>query len=113
MIKSYTFGRMDIRNQRYTRDLKIIDGHIVSDWYREGGHTVGVEDVGDILAAAPEVVVFGTGDPGRMKLTSVLKNTLSRRNIEYVEQPTLQACDTFNRLLAEGRKAAGAFHLTC
>lgn len=113
MIQSYSFGKMKIRNKRYTSDLKIIDGHISDNWYREGGHLVGVEDVGDIISAVPEVVVFGTGAQGQMKLTPVLKKTLSRRNIQYIEQPTAQALDAFNRELAQGRKVAGAFHLTC
>jgi len=70
---------MKIKNKRYTSDLKIIDGRIVDNWYREGGHLVSVEDVGDILSTVPEVVVFGTGDQGRMKLTRILKNTLESR----------------------------------
>ena len=113
MIQSYSFGNMKIKNRRYTSDLKIIDGHIYDNWYREGGHKVGVEDVGDILSASPEVVVFGTGDQGQMRLTQVLKNTLTRRNIDYIEQPTAQARDAFNLMVAEGKKVAGAFHLTC
>jgi len=104
---------MKIKNKRYTSDLKIIDGRIVDNWYREGGHLVSVEDVGDILSTVPEVVVFGTGDQGRMKLTRILKNTLDRRNIQYIEQPTAKALGSFNHMVAEGRKVAGACHLTC
>lgn len=113
MIQSYAFGKMEIENRRYTSDLKIIDGRVVDNWYREGGHQVSVEDVGDILAADPQVVVFGTGANGQMKLTSILKNTLNRRRIDYIAEPTAQARDAFNHMVAEGKRVAGAFHLTC
>jgi len=113
MIQSYSFGRMKIKNRLYTSDLKIVNGRIVDNWYREGGHQVGVEDVGDILSTKPEVVVFGTGDQGRMHLNHVLKNTLNRRNIDFIEKPTADALDAFNQMVAKGKKVAGAFHLTC
>jgi hypothetical protein len=113
VIQSYAFGRMVIEDNVFTRDLKIIDGRVVGNWYREGGHLVSVEDVGDILSAAPDVVVFGTGYHGQMKITNVLENTLNRRNIAYIAQTTPQAKQSFNRMVAEGKRVAGAFHLTC
>jgi len=113
MIKSYAFGRMKINDTLYTSDLKIVDGQVADGWYREGGHQVGVEDVGDILSNNPEVIVFGTGDQGRMHLNQILKNTLTRRHIDFIEQPTATALKSFNRMVASGKKVAGAFHLTC
>lgn len=113
MIKSYTCGRMEIDDRLYTRDLKIVDGRVLEGWYREGGHRVSVEDVGDILSTTPEIVVFGTGQRGQMKMTNVLKNTLRRRNIEFIEAPTPEARNSFNRMIEAGRKVAGAFHLNC
>lgn len=113
MIQSYTFGRMVVDHRLFTSDLKIIDGQVIDDWYREGGHRVAVEDVGDILSAMPKVVVFGTGDQGRMQVSELVKKTLEKRNIEFIERPTAEAKETFNRMVAEGRSVAGAFHLTC
>lgn len=113
MIQSYSCGSMEIKNRLYTRDLKIVDGQVFDGWYREGDHQISVEDVGDILSSTPEIVIFGTGHRGQMKVTNVLKNTLRRRNIEFIEAPTSEARDTFNRMMEAGRKVAGAFHLNC
>jgi hypothetical protein len=104
---------MIVNDSLFTNDLKIIDGRVIGSWRREGGHLVSVEDVGDILSAAPVVVVFGTGYYGRMRITPLLEKTLNRRNIEHVAQITSEALRSFNRMVAEGRKVAGAFHLTC
>jgi len=104
---------MVIEDNVFTSDLKIIDGRVVGNWYREGGHVVSIEDVGDIISATPDLIVFGTGYHGQMKMTDVLENTLARRKIEYIAQTTPQAQRLFNRMVAKGKKVAGAFHLTC
>ena len=113
MIQEYSFGRMRIADRLFTRDLKIIAGQVIGDWYREGGHIVGIEDIGDILSAAPDIVVFGTGFDGQMKVTDLLEKTLSRRNIECIIHKTGQAGKAFNQLHAQGKNVAAAFHLTC
>jgi len=113
MIQEYHFGNMRIGERNIRSDLKIIDGRVESDWWRKEGHSVYVEDVADILSIKPDVLVVGTGDPGRMQVTELLRAALLEARIDLIEQPTAQAIVTFNRLRREGKRVAGAFHLTC
>jgi len=113
MIKGFSFGRIVVGDATYTNDIKIIDGRVVADWWRRRGHTVDVEDVSDILAARPEVLVIGKGEPGFMKTSRALRQVLEKNGIRLIEEKTPRACKTFNRLWQEGRSVAAGFHVSC
>jgi hypothetical protein len=113
MIQDYHFGHMIVDNQPHVNDLKIVDGKVISKWRRGEGHLMTELDVDDVLAASPRYLVVGTGQPGRMAVDSSLSSLLARLGIELIEEPTDQAIHTFNRLHHDGKKVAGAFHLTC
>ena len=113
MIEGYQFGSMKIAGKKYNNDLKIIDGKVISDWWRKEGHSVDQTDADDILAARPEVLVVGNGSPGRMQVEQSLRSALADAKIKLIEEPTERAMKTFNRLYEEGKDVAGAFHLSC
>ncbi len=113
LIKSYQFGRLTVEEKEHRNDLKIIEGKVIPSWWRQDGHVVDVADVDDILAAKPETLVVGRGDPGRMRVSDSLRAALASAHIQLIEEPTAQAIATFNRLSESDRKVAGAFHLTC
>ena len=113
MIEAYDFGRMTVAGEQHRKDLKIVDGAVRGGWWRGAGHRVEVADVADVLAAAPEVLVVGTGAYGKMEVSDGLRRELEQRGIALAAAPSAEAAETFNRLYAEGRRVAGAFHLTC
>jgi hypothetical protein len=113
VIEEYQFGSMKIGGKRYRNDLKIVGGKVIPDWWRREGHSVEEADVDDVIAAKPGILVVGMGDPGRMQVTDPLRSALAGAGIRLIEEPTATALRTFNRLSAEGKNVAGAFHLTC
>jgi len=113
MITDFSFGRIVADGQTCSSDIKIIQGSLVTDWWRKSGHTVEIEDVQDALEADPEILVIGKGQPGYMKTADSLKNLLVNRNVTLIEEPTAKAIETFNRLSKEGRRVSGAFHVGC
>jgi len=102
-----------VSGKRYDGDIKIVSGEVVSDWWRKEGHALESSDVEDIIAARPETLVVGTGDPGRMKVRESLRKQLAELGMDLVEEPTARAVKIFNELSGSGHKVAGAFHLTC
>lgn len=112
-IGRYRFGEIEVDGVRYTGDIKIVAGSVVSDWWRAEGHKLAASDVEDILARPPEVLVVGKGMPGYMKVGDQLRKGLEAAGIELIDQPTAEAVATFNRVEKSGKKVAGAFHLTC
>jgi hypothetical protein len=92
---------------------KIIGDDVFENWWRRAGHNVDVEDVTDIMAASPEVFVIGIGYAGFMEVSNALRSALKRRNIQLIAEKTPKAVKRFNQLHSEGKRVAGAFHLTC
>jgi hypothetical protein len=113
VIDSYEFGSMTVMGEIHHRDLKIIEDRVIGNWWREEAHALHAEDIADILDAAVKVLVVGTGASGNMEVTPEVTEAASRRGIELVRVPTREAVGTFNNLHAQGKRVAGAFHLTC
>lgn len=113
MIEDYSFGMIAINGVSYTSDIKIIEGKVITDWWRQSGHRVTENDITDILENKPDILVIGKGQPGYMKSTRSLRGNLRKRNIELIEEETSKAIQTFNRLYKEGEIVSAGFHLTC
>jgi hypothetical protein len=113
MIEQFAFGRIVVNGVSYTSDIKIIRGKIVPEWWRKRGHWVEVDDIEDILASDPKILVIGKGKPGLMKSSDALRELLNERNIERIEEKTSKAVLTFNRFFKEGKAVAAGFHVGC
>ena len=113
MIEAYSFGSMTILGENHRNDLKIIDKQIIGNWWRKEGHAVYAEDIDDILFSTVEMLVVGTGAYGSMRVTEEAVQALEGRGIKLVAVPTKDAVSVFNTLLTQGKRVAGAFHLTC
>ncbi len=111
-IDSYEFGHIVIDGRPYRNDLLIWPGKIKSDWWRREGHLLQIDDIAEALAADPQVLVVGTGNPGNMKVDPELEDYLRERGIEVVVKPTRQAVMEINDLSGR-RRLAAALHLTC
>jgi len=113
MIKSYRFGKMVIDQDSYTKDVIIFpDGKILSPWWRKQGHVLATEDLHELLAAEPEVIVCGTGAMGVMRPAQELRQNLEDQGIEFIVQKSAKAVETYNSL-KDKKRVAGCFHLTC
>jgi len=111
-IDGYEFGHLVIDGQSYRQDLLIWPGHIKSDWWRREGHLLQLDDVAEALAADPQVLVVGTGNPGNLRVDPDLAAYLQERGIDLVIKPTREAVPVINDL-AGRRRLAAALHLTC
>jgi hypothetical protein len=111
-IEAYDFGTITIAGKTYRRDLKIVGGAVVPDWWRIEGHLLQTADLTDVIEQKPEVLVVGTGHNGLMAIAPEVRRTLDQLGIELIAKPTRQACDEFNRLTGS-RDVAFAAHLTC
>ena len=114
MIDSYSFGCMIINSKPYLKDLILLpDGTILHPWWRKAGHTLSLPDIQEIIAAAPDILVIGTGSPGMMQPEQTLSSELESRGIETKVMPTKEAAQEYNSLFEQGRNLAACFHLTC
>ncbi len=113
MIETYAFGEITINSVAYKSDVKIISRAVVPDWRRNKGHRVDVDDLSDILASRPDVLVIGQGKFGMMKVAPALKDHLKNNGIDLIATSTSEAVNIYNRLFRGGKNICAAFHLTC
>jgi len=111
-IESYRFGRMVVDGKSHIRDLILLPDRVVANWWRKEGHRLLPDDLGEVLAAAPEVLVVGTGAFGMMRVAPETEEALRSAGVELRVAPTEEAMRIYNDI-RERRRTAGAFHLTC
>ena len=112
MIDSYSFGRMVIDGRMYTRDLVLYSDRVDANWWRREGHRLQVEDLKDILAAQPDLLIVGTGSRGMLKISPEVEDRLKELGIELIAERTEAACQRLNALRSQC-KVVAALHLTC
>ena len=112
MIDSYDFGEIVIDGKRYTSDVIIYPDRVKDQWWRDEGHQLRTDDVREVLAAKPDVIVVGTGEPGIMRVLPETERLINSKGIELIIQTTKEACQTYNRL-SSSQKVIGLLHLTC
>ncbi|WP_457591604.1 Mth938-like domain-containing protein [Geoglobus sp.] len=113
IVEEYEFGRIVIAGREYREDVVVHEGGVEEGWWRKEGHRVSVEDLEKILHLNPEVVVFGTGAHGRMRVDESVREFLKSRGIDVIEDDSFSAVKIFESLLRSGKKAVLAIHLTC
>ncbi len=111
-IEAYEFGHIIIDGVTYRQDLLIWPGHVKTDWWRQEGHLLQIADVGEVLEAAPEILVVGTGAYGNMEVDRDLEAFLEEKGIRLLARPTKEACRIINEESGR-RRLAAALHLTC
>lgn len=111
-IDDYSFGRMVIDGKTYTSDVIVYPEDINSSWWRKKGHYLQEEDLTDVIAARPDVLVIGTGHSGIMQVPKKTVDAVRSKGIDVFVQKTGEAVHLFNEQ-SKGRKTVGAFHLTC
>ena len=103
---------MVVDGSAHTKDLILLPDKIIPNWWRKTGHVFDPGDCREILSADPDMIVFGLGAFGLVKLDPELIETLAKTGIKYRSAATAEAVKLFNQF-APSMKTAGAFHLTC
>ena len=112
-IDTYSFGSMTVDGKTYTADIIVFPDHIQSNWWRREGHSLAMEDLEDVVAVKPDILIVGTGASGIMKISAETRQVLKEKNIKLFDQPTDKAYRLFNSYQNKKEKVTGAFHLTC
>jgi hypothetical protein len=110
-LEQYSFGRLNVDGQEHTRDLIVLPDRVVSDWWRRDGHSLVIEDLGEVLDELPARLVLGVGAYGRLRPDAAAIAELERRGVRVECLPTDAAVRRYGEL--DERRTAAALHLTC
>lgn len=116
------FGEININGVKYFDDVIIRSNFAVERRPKERssslkakfGHTpLTWDEIKDVIEEEkPEYLVIGTGFLGSMPVLGVAEQAKGL-GIKVIMEKTGRAVDEFMKLIGEGRKAVGVFHLTC
>jgi hypothetical protein len=110
-IEDYDFGRIVVDGVEQKRDVILLPGRVVPNWWRQDGHRLVLDDLEAVLDELPERLVVGTGAYGRMTPDPEALGQLRQRGIEVEVLPTDEAVRRYDAL--DPRRTAAALHLTC
>jgi hypothetical protein len=110
-IEDYSFGRIVIDGVEHSRDVIILPGRVVGNWWRKEGHGLVLGDLGDVLDEIPQRLVVGSGAAGRLQPDPSAIAALQARGITVEVLPTRAAVRRYEAL--DPAATAAALHLTC
>jgi hypothetical protein len=110
-LENYSFGRILVEGREETRDLIVLPHRVVRNWWRRDGHSLVLEDLGDVLEDLPDRLIVGTGASGQMKPEPTTVEKLRHRGVEVEVARTDEAVRLFAR--SDPATTAAALHLTC
>ena len=111
-IDSYRFGQVVINGKKYTSDVIIFPDSVRDNWWKKRGHELCLDDIAEVMAENPEVLVVGTGAEGLMKVLPEVKQILGAQGIKLVVEITDKACHTYNHI-CHSQRAIAILHITC
>jgi hypothetical protein len=113
-IESYTPGHIVVDGVELSRDVIVLPGRVLPDWWRRDGHSLVIEDLEGVLDELPERLIVGCGYAGRLEPDPSVIEALARRGVKVEALPTAAAVDRFGELESRDPAAiAAALHLTC
>lgn len=112
MIDSYDFGTIVVNGRRFTSDLIISNKGLKPNWWRKKGHELSKEDIEEVLAQKPGVLIIGTGHLGILRVPKDVEHYIRSKGIELIVKRTEEACKEYNKLY-EKHDVIAALHLTC
>jgi len=104
-VTGYEADWVEINAVRFAYSLIVLPETAPVSWQVKAFESLGRLDFAPLLAAAPDLVILGTGSRQRFVAPSLIGDLLSRRiGVECMDNQA--ACRTYNILMAEGRKVA-------
>jgi hypothetical protein len=110
-LQDYSFGRIVVDGEEHERDVIVLPGRVVANWWRRDGHSLALEDLSEVEHDLPERLILGTGAYGQLRPPAAVLEELERRGIDVEVLHTDDAVRRYGEL--DERRTAAALHLTC
>ncbi len=101
-------GFVELNKQsRHERGLIVLTDRIIENWGRSGVAGLSSDDIAEVAALKPAIVLLGTGSKQTFPPHAVLRPLIDAQ-IGYEVMDVGAACRTYNLLAGEGRSVAAA-----
>ena len=110
-ISDYSFGHVVVDGEEHEKDVIVLPGRVVGEWWRRDGHSLVAEDLDGVMEELPERLIVGCGAHGRLEPHPSVIEELRKRGVEVEALPTAEAIERYGQL--DPNRTAAALHLTC
>ena len=111
-IQSIEFGRIRVDNKIIGNEKDIV--LFWDKFYTKlKSHTITRNDVEKLIMREPDILIFGSGFKGNVKISPDAKKVLNNNKINYNLIETPKALKKFKELSHQGKKVAAIIHTTC
>jgi hypothetical protein len=100
-----------VDGKEHSRDVIVLPGRVVGDWWRRDGHSLVIEDLAEVVDELPERLIVGCGANGRLHPHPSVVEALAERGVEMEALPTEKAVRRYEE--SNPARTAAALHLTC
>ena len=108
IFTAYGDGFVELnKSSRYERSIIVLADRVIDNWGQGGVSGLSSEDIRQLAALAPAIVLLGTGSRQRFPSATLLR-PLIEAQVGYEVMDLMAACRTYNLLAGEGRRAAAA-----
>ncbi|MDQ5927386.1 MAG: hypothetical protein QG554_2330, partial [Pseudomonadota bacterium] len=107
VINACTASTVSVNGESYAHSILVSHTGPVQPWAASSVRELQEAHFADIVAAAPEVVIFGSGPHLRFPHPALLRGLMAAR-IGFETMDTPAACRTYNVLAGEGRRVMAA-----
>src|SRR5438093_227254 len=90
-LEDYRFGHIVVDGEEQTRDVIVLPGRVVANWWRKDGHSLVIEDLHDVIDELPRRLIVGAGHDHRLHPDPSAIEQLEARGIEVEVLPTTEA----------------------
>jgi len=111
MIQKFSFGQITIDGKTYHSDVIIFPDQVKASWWRREGHILKKEDVEEVVAFKPDILMIGTGYGG-LTVPAETADHVRSMGIKLIVEKTEKICARYNEL-SPSQKVIAALHLTC
>ncbi len=111
LITGYGHGWVDINKIRHSSNLILLPKQIIEPWQVMNFESLSAENITEIAALKPEVVLLGTG-PNHRFIHPKRTRSLQEIGVSLECMSTAAACRTYNILMGEGRNVAAGLLLS-
>ena len=120
MFQETKFGMIKFSEKEYSYDIIIHTDENIEKRNKDlsrrkygTSHILSAEEITDLLDEDPEILIVGRGQSCMLKIGKDTTNLLYTKNVKFMDFPTPEAIEEYNKLKNQGKKLAAVIHITC
>ena len=107
-----TFGKVKFKDTIFDTDIVVDIEMNARERTVDDHHSIGVEEIEDLITPDVEAIVIGTGQQGIAKLTKEAYDLIARKQLELHIDESPRAIKAYNEICIT-RKTVAIIHVTC